>query len=213
MASVKKPAISSSEDKKHSLTANQQITERNLSKSPQRKLHRRSGENRKNGKAKISKSPEPTSFSYMYENILRDDFKKADVDNDGILDMSEFRKILLKYGFDEDIKNDANIAFNGHDTNNDHGLSVEEFITYVKQTKKYEKLVQDYTEMFKEIDKDKNGYLSLEEVKKDWAEKGIDLSDVSVKSLIDTFDLNSDKKISLKEYLNILKYRYFQSKL
>lgn len=70
--------------------------------------------------------------------------------------------------------------------------------------------MEEYTRMFNSIDKDGNGYITPEELKQDWKEKGINLSDKSIDALIKNFDMDDDKNITIDEYLNALILRYFR---
>ena len=73
--------------------------------------------------------------------------------------------------------------------------------------------MEEYTRMFNSIDKDGNGYITPEELKQDWIEKGVYLSDRSIDALIKKFDMDGDSNITIDEYLNALVLRYFRVKL
>lgn len=65
-------------------------------------------------------------------------------------------------------------------------------------------MMNEYIRDFHRIDKDKNGFLTSKEVKRSWQDKGYNLSDDAVKNVIEVFDLNSDKKISLNGILIVI---------
>lgn len=52
--------------------------------------------------------------------------------------------------------------------------------------------------MFRSIDKDGNGYIHPEEIKRHWQESGINLSDQSILAIVKAFDLDSDRRINLE---------------
>lgn len=51
----------------------------------------------------MSKQP----FVFSYQNILKEEFNKADLDGNRILDLDEFIKILEKYGIEADRAKDV----------------------------------------------------------------------------------------------------------
>lgn len=69
-------------------------------------------------------------------------------------------------------------------------------------------LLEEYTEMFRNLDQNNNGYLSAAEIKQDWQEKGVNLTAQGVRDVIDGFDLDEDRHISLEEYLNVLTLKH-----
>ena len=131
-----------------------------------------------------------TPFVFSYENILREEFKKADSDGNKVLDLEEFTKILNKYGVE------ATKAQAVFERNGGNGLSEEEFIEYVRRSEKLDALLEEYNRMFNNIDKDGNGFITPEELKQDWKEKGVSLSDASINALIKSFDMDADKNIT-----------------
>ncbi|RNA07943.1 calmodulin 5 [Brachionus plicatilis] len=150
----------------------------------------------------MSKQP----FEFSYEAVLREEFAKADTDGNRVLDLDEFIKILEKYGIEADKAQEV------YKKSADNGITEDVFIDYVHKSNKLDSLMDEYTRMFNSIDKDGNGYITPEELKQDWSEKGINLSDRSIDALIKNFDMDDDKNITIDEYLNALVYRYFRSK-
>ncbi|CAF0883641.1 unnamed protein product [Brachionus calyciflorus] len=145
-------------------------------------------------------------FKFSFEEILREEFRKADTDGNKTLDLDEFTKILDKYGVE------SHKAKEIFQSNGNNGISEEEFINYVHHSEKLDSLIEEYTRMFKSIDKDNSGEITPEEFKQDWQQRGINLSDGSIDALIRSFDVDGDKTISLDEYLNALTLRYFRSR-
>lgn len=51
--------------------------------------------------------------------------------------------------------------------------------------------------MFEEIDKNHDGRILIDEIRRDWKEKGIFLNDQSLEAIFKGFDLDSDGKITV----------------
>jgi Ca2+-binding EF-hand superfamily protein len=111
----------------------------------------------------------------------------------------EFNNVLHEMGF---TNRNLNIAiYNAQDDDNDHKIQEDEFIEFVKDhdaiVKNLESKSSQYNTMFNEIDVNKNGSITPEELKtymstKHPESKGID------RVIARSFKLDSDKKITLE---------------
>ena len=60
-----------------------------------------------------------------------------------------------------------------------------------------ETLVNEYTDMFRGMDTNMDGYITKDDLKYSWKKEGVDLKKKTIKKILKTFDVNFDKKISL----------------
>jgi len=143
------------------------------------------------------------------QNLLRDQFNKIDLDNDGQIDMGDLTKFLEDQGESkEGAKMRALEIIQQVDQDSDGKVSMQEFMN-AKLARKIgadERLIR---RQFQRIDKDKNGFITPDELSKlfNWT-----LTEDVIKKMINEIDENNDGKISYNEFLKAMKHGAFERK-
>lgn len=73
----------------------------------------------------MNKNQETYNFIFYYENVLREDFRKADLNGNGFIEFNEFARLLSKYGVGLLSTYDIERSFANHDVNHDGRISVD----------------------------------------------------------------------------------------
>ena len=165
-------------------------------------------------KYEIKNSLQDLTFKYLVHNypnqqeitLINRIFNIFNKNNDGKLTKKEFKEGLSKYSFKGkdkgDIENDINDVFNKLDGNNNGYIECEEFIRagIDKQLLKNKKALR-FT--FDFLDKNKNGVVSIEELK----EVFYVTSQQDEKALVDlmkSIDTDLDGQISFDEFYKMI---------
>ena len=96
-------------------------------------------------------------------------------------------------------ENEINKIFSEIDTNNSNQIEYTEFISALIEKKEYLK-EEKLLEIFKTLDKDGNGRISKDEIKK--VLSGQDLDENDLKQFITKFDLDGDGLIDYFEFIS-----------
>ncbi len=72
----------------------------------------------------LNKNQEVYNYIFYYDNILRENFSKADKDGDGYLNFFEYHTLLNSYGYEISAK-ETRHRFKQVDLNNDGLISFE----------------------------------------------------------------------------------------
>ena len=126
---------------------------------------------------------------------LRKIFCEMDINKDGTLTPQEVKMSLKKFMEENEIEK----IFHEIDINNSNKIEYTEFISSLIEKKEYlqeEKLL----EIFKTLDKDGNGKITKNEIKK--VLKGQDFDESDYKQFIEKFDLNGDGQIDYYEFIS-----------
>ena len=126
---------------------------------------------------------------------LKEIFLEMDKNKDGTLTPEEVKTSLKKF-MEE---NEINKIFSEIDTNNSNQIEYTEFISALIEKKEYLK-EEKLLEIFKTLDKDGNGRISKDEIKK--VLSGQDLDENDLKQFITKFDLDGDGQIDYYEFVS-----------
>ena len=130
---------------------------------------------------------------------LKDLFNAIDTNKDGILSLEEVKDCLIKLNPEKKLNNEEILSlFKGIDTNNSQSIEYTEFISAAIEKNEFlkeEKLI----DVFKILDKDKNGKISKNELKKALNDEDIDEEELN--QFIINFDLNGDGEIDYEEFI------------
>ena len=132
---------------------------------------------------------------------IRDGFKEIDKDGNGTISLSEFKECLLDGKEDEDEA--VNFYMHVYDLDQNGSIEFPEFleiIAYFRYKKKPNQI--QIKQMFRALDKNKQGVISSEDLKRFYRIfSSDDLPDESsLNLLIRQLDINGDGKISFTEF-------------
>ncbi len=134
---------------------------------------------------------------------LLEAFKSIDTDQDGQLTRSELINAYKKVSKTGNVEADVDELFQKLDFNNTEAIDFSEFLV---ANLNYQQSINDkqLKQIFQIIDKDKNGFLEIQELK-EFFNLGGKESEVILQKLISEVDRNKDGLISFEEFLNIMK--------
>lgn len=133
-------------------------------------------------------------------NHLRDAFIALDTNGDGKLSIEELRKGFILAGFSIE---DINSIIEYCDGDGSGFIDYTEFLTATLNWKKI--LSREKLEtVFKAFDTDKNGTISLHEIRQFFGETGMDIEDEVWKDMMNEADLNGDGQIDLEEFIKLM---------
>ena len=147
--------------------------------------------------------------SALVEDI-KADFAKIDKNGDGSIEHHEFTYHFAKFNLDLDFAK-LDELFRRLDVNGDGKISWEEYLGYMyKKVGEYKDkflnpvLVEDIRADFKQIDKNGDGMLELQELAYHFAKFNDDADFEKLELMFKKLDTNGDGKISWEEYLNYM---------
>ena len=126
-------------------------------------------------------------------SILYDD------DNSGYLDRDEFAQLSINMSTDVVTTSNTQKLFNMIDVNNDKKVEFNEFMVILTDTQsKNDMILIEY--MFKCIDKDGQGTIETEEIKKFQDENKVNFSNYKLNNLITKIDADNSDAIDLNVF-------------
>ena len=142
---------------------------------------------------------------YSHPDVLRlkDAFFYFDVLDNGILGLNELRKVFTELGEDlsdkelEEIIKSLELRTRGV-------ITYTEFITATINSSFYaDQAVLE--EVFKRFDVDQDRFITFQDVEDCFCRFGVELSKKEIQQMITDFDGNSDMKISMVEFIEIMR--------
>ena len=114
-----------------------------------------------------------------------------DIDHNGKISLDDF-KMLITDGriTEEQITEMLEETLKEYDLNGDREIDFEEFCTGMKKE-------------FKTFDKNKDGFITAEELRRNMESKGEKVTKEEIDAIIQTADKNGDGKISIEEYMKM----------
>ncbi|CAF0810547.1 unnamed protein product [Brachionus calyciflorus] len=143
---------------------------------------------------------------FFDDKKLKNIFDEYDADNDGYLNQEEFTKALRKV--EENIKmKEIDEILGKADLNNDGQIDFEEFFELrVSTAKNYNLTDDDIRKEFEIYDKDKNGYITRDELESIFCEFKIGLSEEDVVDLYEQATKSQDGKVDFKEFSKMVDF-------
>ena len=141
-------------------------------------------------------------------------FGDFDRDGDGLITMEEIRLTMMDFG-KEIPKAELSAIFEKVDKNKDQRIDFVEFEALIEQLEtKFGKLKTSSTasttgsnnkqNAFEDFDKDKDGLVSLDEIRLHLLETGKGISEIELQDLFNKADTNGDGKIDVTEFTKLV---------
>ena len=141
-------------------------------------------------------------------------FGDFDRDSDGLITMEEIRLTMMDFG-KEIPKAELSAIFEKVDKNKDQRIDFVEFEALIEQLEtKFGKLKTSSTasttgsnkkqNAFEDFDKDKDGLVSLDEIRLHLLETGKGISEIELQDLFNKADTNGDGKIDVTEFTKLV---------
>ena len=137
---------------------------------------------------------------------LKELFSDFDQDGDGLITLEELKKAMAMANFGTDVpETELSSIFEMVDRNKDQRIDFKEFselVAVVALETKYGKLTSGSTDLntFEDFDKDKDGLVTLEEIREHLLGEGKGLAENDLKDLFGKADKNKDGKIDVTEF-------------
>ena len=135
---------------------------------------------------------------------IREAFNALDTDNNGMISLSELKDAMSKKRSNEEISFIMRLM----DINNSSTIEFQEYMKMVAVLE-YKKPPHEYhiRQMFKALDQNGDGLISLEEIKSLWTTllDHLDiptLNELSEEDAMQALDANQDKKVDYEEFVN-----------
>jgi len=148
------------------------------------------------------------------QEALKQTFEKMDLDKNGKISFSEFEKFMVESG--TMTRETAERVFNNADVNKDSEMSFNELLLTVADHQ-LRNVNERMSRMFLMIDRNKDGFLSPEEIKNyfsEYLENDSLLKDLGLLNQLDDIireaDKNGDGKISFKEFVRVMDPEAFE---
>ncbi|VDM34672.1 unnamed protein product [Hydatigera taeniaeformis] len=147
--------------------------------------------------------PATANLSPAQMQEISEAFSLFDNDKDNRLSPYEFKVALVALGFE--LKPDEiNELLQSADVVEDNKICFRDFFTIVKKLIQERDPITEIVQAFKLFDEEASGKISYRTLKKIAKELGENLSDDELHVMIDEFDRDGDRSISLEEFMNIL---------
>ncbi|XP_050428962.1 calmodulin-like [Adelges cooleyi] len=144
--------------------------------------------------------PKPNIFSESEMDERRKEFQLHDINRDGFISVSELYEILNKTGWNMSLENVQDII----EINDIDGNGSIDFFEYLVMMQTNSDRKQNM-KMFILLDKDKNTFLSRDEIVNFLKENYTPISEKTIDCILNSFDKNEDGTISFEEYMNYKK--------
>jgi calmodulin len=132
---------------------------------------------------------------------FKEAFDLVDTNEDGRINVDEITKVLKTFG-QEKTKEEIKEMISDIDADNSGEIDFDEFVTFMIKVQS-----EDLTEeeevirAFETFDKDKNGYLTIDELRHILTTLGDKFTDEEVDEIFREADVNRDGKLEYKEFV------------
>jgi len=152
-------------------------------------------------------------FRYAHRTVedVRKAFKTYDRDGDGAIDRGELHKALTNYKFNFSDQ-EVDIIFAAGDIDGDGCVDFEEFMylmcpsseQIVKKFRDSYKTINEVKGAFRRFDKNRDGGLSISELKRMMMSTGYSFTDMEVDAIMNLGDKDGDGEIDLDEFIILM---------
>lgn len=153
-----------------------------------------------------------TTVTYIASRIpeekiqdLRQAFQKLDVNGDGVLSKQELMKGVMEIPGCNIQSQDWDMIVDMMDTNKNGNIDYTEFIAACMQSSVYANDETQLKSAFEFFDKDKNGSITIDELRQTLRDDHVLLSDSKIEALIREVDFNQDGVIDYHEFIKMMK--------
>lgn len=139
---------------------------------------------------------------------IKEAFDLFDTDGTGEINVSELTTAMKTLGFDT--KNQVIYKMiEEMDTEGDGVISFDEFLDMMTARISDKNTRDDIERVFKLFDSNRNGYISLDDMKRVAKELGEDISDKELQEIIQRADLDSDNQLTLEDFYQVMTRKTF----
>lgn len=142
---------------------------------------------------------------YTIEEIieLKEAFDLIDIDASGSIDIKEFQKIVEEYGIEA--KSSALLELIAEvDSDGSGQIEFNEFFNLISGDLSNENSKAEVKRVFSVFDKEKTGFISFANLRQLVDDLGLQLSDETLKRLIEKGDSDADKLVSFDDFYFIM---------
>jgi len=141
---------------------------------------------------------DPTDLN---EVALKDAFNKFDKNGDGVIDKQELSDLLVEYLGLKAPPSEKQLGriMKKVDINENGQIEFNEFKVMMSQRSQTQ---NQYLEIFRNFDTDKDGFISREELAESMKQVHPDTTDEEIDAIMTSLDVNNDGRISFQEFLN-----------
>ncbi|KAK9811310.1 hypothetical protein WJX72_001575 [[Myrmecia] bisecta] len=137
---------------------------------------------------------------------LKDMFWQIDKDKSGEVDPRELRESLVKAGMTVPPQAEFNKLFRACDVNGSGQIDYVEFVATMMDSDRVARREDIIQRTFEEFDKDKDGFITVDELASVTKAKGVELDILDVQQMIQAHDTNGDGKIDFGEFAAMIRY-------
>lgn len=139
---------------------------------------------------------------------IKEAFDLFDTDNSGTISVQELTAAMKSLGFDT--KNAVIYKMIEEMDQDGNGLiSFEEFLDMMTARISDKNTRDDIERVFKLFDSNRNGFISLDDMKRVAKELGEDISEKELQEIIQRADLDNDSKLTLEDFYQVMTKKTF----
>ena len=139
---------------------------------------------------------------------IKEAFDLFDTDNSGAISVNELLAAMKSMGFD--VKHGVVYAMvSDLDADGSGEIEFGEFLDVMTQRMNESTSREDIQRVFNLFDKDRNGTLEVDDLKRSAKDCGIELSEVDAREIIQRGDLDGDGVVNVEDFYNVMTKKTF----
>ncbi|KAL8215354.1 hypothetical protein R6Q59_026546 [Mikania micrantha] len=143
-------------------------------------------------------------FTQQTKQEMKEAFDLFDADGNGTIDANELGNAMRALGFEMN-KEQINEMIEEVDRDGSGAIDFDEFV-YMMTDKICERnSKQELTKAFNIIDHDKNGKISIPDIKNIAKELGVRFTDAEIHSMVEEADRDHDGEVNVEEFMRMMK--------
>jgi len=143
------------------------------------------------------------SMSELQRMEFKQAFQEFDKDGSGTISTKELLPVMRSMGQNPTEDEVLNLVIE-YDVNGDGTIDFDEFMEMMKKQAEHQDNSAELKEAFKIFDRDGNGYIDAEELKKVVTQYGARLSLEEAEELLNEADLDGDGKLDYNEFVQMM---------